>query len=356
MTTLSPSQVTVSLRVIREGQTPEGAYLASPTFPIYRYCWFRDGAFIAEAMDEWGEHDSAKVFHGWVINTVLRQALAITVQLGEFLNPHSFLHARYEPDGSPGSDVWPNFQLDGLGTLLWAYARHLRRACEPMTTSGERTIQFVANYLTTRWSKRNYDCWEEHHDSIHLATLGVVYAEPKASAELLRECTYAGIAKAIQSYLLTHGIHDGHFTKHTSVDAVDSNLLWLATPYEVVTTSHPTARATAARVRRDLQSPKGGLHRYAADTHYGGCGWILLSAALAQGYFSVGKRAPAERLRNWTEGQATPEGYLSEQTARLLNDPAHLPGWETQWGQSACPLLWPHAAYLSLVKRLEGAA
>jgi len=33
-----------SLSVIRAGQSPGGAYVASPTFPVYNYCWLRDGA------------------------------------------------------------------------------------------------------------------------------------------------------------------------------------------------------------------------------------------------------------------------------------------------------------------------
>ena len=44
-----------SIDVIRSGQVPSGAYLAWPTYPTYRYCWFRDGTFIAYAMDLWGE-------------------------------------------------------------------------------------------------------------------------------------------------------------------------------------------------------------------------------------------------------------------------------------------------------------
>ena len=39
-----------SLAVIRAGQDAGGAYLAAPTFPTYRFSWFRDGAFIADAM------------------------------------------------------------------------------------------------------------------------------------------------------------------------------------------------------------------------------------------------------------------------------------------------------------------
>ncbi|KPV52167.1 hypothetical protein SE17_17090, partial [Kouleothrix aurantiaca] len=49
-----------SIALIRAHQSPNGAYVASPTFPTYHYCWFRDGTYIAYAMDLVGEHASAR--------------------------------------------------------------------------------------------------------------------------------------------------------------------------------------------------------------------------------------------------------------------------------------------------------
>ena len=47
-----------SLTIIRAGQAPSGAYVASPTFSQYGYCWLRDGTWIAYAMDIAGDHAS----------------------------------------------------------------------------------------------------------------------------------------------------------------------------------------------------------------------------------------------------------------------------------------------------------
>ena len=54
-----------SIEVIEAGQASTGAYLASPSFPVYRYSWFRDGAFIADAMSRVGRGDSAERFFAW---------------------------------------------------------------------------------------------------------------------------------------------------------------------------------------------------------------------------------------------------------------------------------------------------
>lgn len=353
MTASKPSLVARSLRVIREGQSAEGAYLASPSFATYRYCWFRDGSFIAAAMDDWGQQDSAAAFHAWAIRTLLRHAPESPPPEGMHSSRAAHLHTRYRADGSPGTDDWPNFQLDGFGTWLWSYRRHLRITRGVAGEDGLLAVRRLAEYLSASWPRPNFDCWEEHPDCIHPSTLGAIYAGLQAAAGLLGESRYLGVARAVRTYLLAQGVFGGHFVKHLGSDAVDANLLWLATPYEVVSPSHPIARATAAAVRATLQDPEGGVHRYRADSYYGGGSWILLTAALAQDHLAVGEVEEALRLRGWIEAQATAEGFLPEQVAHHLYHQGSLDEWEARWGPSACPLLWSHASYLSLVKRLE---
>ena len=43
-----------SLEVLKQGQDSSGAFVASPSFPTYRYAWLRDGAFCAYALDQVG--------------------------------------------------------------------------------------------------------------------------------------------------------------------------------------------------------------------------------------------------------------------------------------------------------------
>lgn len=343
-----------SLEVILGGQTREGAYLACPDFPTYRYCWFRDGAFIAQAMDDWGQTESAQRFHQWVVRTLLSQEEGARLANCESELDHGrLLHTRYCADGSAGSEEWPNFQLDGLGTWLWSFGQHLSRRGSAPDDDARKAVALAAEYLIELWCQPNFDCWEEHADLIHPLTLGAVYAGILASAKLLDEPHYDGAARAIRSFLLTHGVKQGAFSKHLGSEAVDASLLWLATVYGVVPPTHPLARRTTERVRNELLDPEGGVHRYREDTYYGGGSWIILTAALASQHIALGDRGEAERLLGWIEAQATVEGLMPEQTARFLNDPSRLAEWRERWGESACPLLWSHAAYLSLLKRLE---
>lgn len=341
-----------SLRVIRAGQTPEGAYLAAPSFPTYRYSWFRDGAFIADAMDLHGQHDSAGAFHSWVVKTLAGRL----DENGEVVGVAEVLHTRYLPDGETGKEEWPNFQLDGFGTWLWSYSRHLELTGQQAGSQSLETVRRLAKHLTYRWASPNFDCWEENENRVHPSTLGAIFAGMQAAAKLLDDRYFLGVAEAVRAYLLAHGVSNGHFVKHVDETAVDANLLWLSVPYGVVSSDDPLTRATIAAIEHQLQDPEGGVHRYTRDTYYGGGSWLLLTADLAQARLALGDVAEAERLARWMESKASPDGDMPEQVSGHLNDPSYLSEWQELWGPSAQPLLWSHAAYLRLVRSLQDAA
>lgn len=60
-----------SINLILKHQLPNGAYPASPCYETYRYCWFRDGAYNAYAMDVVGHSDSAKMFFNWALGLIV---------------------------------------------------------------------------------------------------------------------------------------------------------------------------------------------------------------------------------------------------------------------------------------------
>ncbi len=130
-------------------------------------------------------------------------------------------------------------------------------------------------------------------------------------------------------------VADGHFVKFVGSTEVDANLLGLATPFGVVEPDDPAMVATVRRIEADLQRG-GGLHRYRADSYYGGGEWILLTAWLGWYYARRGERDKAEAALRWIEAQADADGQLPEQVPLNLNDPAHYAPWRERWGDD-CP-------------------
>jgi GH15 family glucan-1,4-alpha-glucosidase len=345
--------------IILESQTPSGAYLASPNFPTYHYCWFRDGAYIAYAMGIAGEHESAARFHAWAAAAVNARAGAIDRAIaagrrGEIPSPADQLHTRYTADGEVGDDDWPNFQLDGLGTWLWALREHEQLSGSPVAPEWRTAAGRAADYLAALWQLPCYDCWEEFPDLVHPYTLAAIHGGLIAAEQLTGRPT-AATRDVIRTFLLAEGVRNGRFVKAIGVDSVDASLLGLAVPFRIVEPDHPAMVRTVEEIQATLCAG-GGVHRYAADTYFGGGQWVLLTAWLGWYLVEAGRRDEALPLLAWVEAQATTEGWLPEQVAEALNEPAYYEPWRNRWGDIACPLLWSHAKAIILRAALNGAA
>ena len=339
-----------SIQIILETQTASGAYPACPVFPTYHYSWFRDGSFIAYAMDMVGEHDSARRFHHWAAATIAQRAELVEqavakARSGRRLEQRELLHTRYALDEDPSDDGdWPNFQLDGFGTWLWAVGQHMSRSGSNRNSALETASQLTADYLKALWRLPCYDCWEEFPDEIHPYTLAAIDSGLRAHQDLASG-DHEEELLAIRTCLSEQSVVDGAFVKSIGRRDVDASLVGLATPYGVVEADDPRMQRTVVRIENELMG-QGGVHRYSEDTYYGGGEWVLLTAWLAWHYLLQGRKDDAERLLIWVEQQADEEGQLPEQVATNLNDPSYYPIWTERWGPVAKPLLWSHAMYL----------
>lgn len=351
-----------SIEIILENQSANGAYAASPNFPTYRYCWFRDGSFTAYAMDLAGKHHSANRFHHWVAARVNeRRDLVHTglakARAGQKLTEAEILHTRYRLDGTDGEPgKWPNFQLDGFGTWLWALNEHQKQ--NPDTKIPNEILdaaELVADYLSGLWQLPCYDCWEEFPDHVHPHTLAAIYGGLRAHAELT-STNYQPVMDALRKQLLDGAQPFGHFTKFPYSPAVDASLLGLAVPYAVIAVDDTIMLKTVDQIESTIVVD-GGVHRYTEDTYYGGGAWILLTAWLGWYYGELAAKCPIwagrleQKIKNcqeWIEAHAGDELYLPEQVAENLHTPSYHQVWLDRWGEVASPLLWSHANYVIL--------
>lgn len=351
-----------SIEIILENQSPSGGYIASPNFPTYHYCWFRDGSFIAYAMDLAGEHESAHRFHQWGAERVnerkdLVRASIIKVRSGEKLTEAEILHTRYRLDGTDGEPgKWPNFQLDGFGTWLWALNEH--RRLNPTAKLSRDLLDasdLVADYLSELWSLPCHDCWEEFPDHVHPHTLAAIYGGLQAHSELTGK-DHQAVADRIRNQLLAGAGQFGHFVKFPDSPAVDASLLGLAVPYSVADVDDPLMRKTVEYIEATILH-NDGLHRYAEDSYYGGGAWVLLTAWLGWYYIELAQKCPdlkdelqqkIQACKTWVE-ENSQDGYaLPEQIAENLNVSSYYSTWVERWGDIASPLLWSHAKYIIL--------
>ncbi len=349
-----------SVAIIRANQAPGGAYLASPSFPVYRYSWLRDGAFIADAMSRAGDIGSAEAFFGWCAR-VLRargeqiEHLIARHATGEPIGDAEFLPTRYTLEGGETGEDWPDFQLDGYGAWLWAVDAHARRHArpvEPYLAGAELSARYAACF----WDHPSYDWWEEHPNHVHTSTLAALCAGLRAAAGWAglaaeRRAAFAETAEHVRERILGEARRAGHLTKWLGSDAVDASLIAAATPFGVLDADEPLMRATVAEIEATLVHG-GGVHRYAGDSYYGGGQWLILAAFLGWHYARLGRTDEARVELEWIAEQATPEGELPEQIDDHLLAPVARDGWIGRWGPVATPLLWSHAMYLTLALEL----
>jgi GH15 family glucan-1,4-alpha-glucosidase len=318
------------------------------------------------ALDTAGEHAAARRFHDWVAARVNERAPGLqraVAAVGEGRRPDSadLLPCRFEADGrAPSGDGWGAFQMDGPGLWLWALEVHTRSVGgdAPLGRDVERAAILVAGYVAALWQRPSYDAWEERGAHTSTSTLAACLAGLR-SAQLLGVQPGAGpdnAPAAIRGVLAERGRRVGYLPRSDADEAVDASLLWCGPALGVFEPSDRAWLATLEMVRSELLGPEGGVHRYAADTFYGGGEWPVLTSVLGLACLQIGADDAALRARrcaDWVESQRTPDGGLPEQSSRHLLHPGHRAGWEARWGPVASPLSWSHAMAVLLRRALE---
>ncbi len=353
----SPSDIDLvrhrSLAVIKENQHVSGAFPAATSYSVYRYCWFRDGSFTADALSRIGEVEAATRFHLWCAGVIVNRQEAINDLVrrsheGAPIAASEMLPTRYTLDGADGVEAWWDYQLDGYGTWLWALVGHLQRHNLETDPFGP-AIEILVNYLTAFGAEPCFDWWEEHEQERHVSTLASVAAGLQAVTEIADPATSttAGIAaKSLQEMVVASASSTGYLTKWLGSDAVDGSLLSSLVPFGVVEPGSDLAEATYAKIVDSLL--RDGVYRYLGDIFYGGGEWIILTAWLGWYEVITGRLALAQERRDWIAQQATAIGDLPEQVSAATQAPQHIERWREKWGTVATPLLWSHAMFLIL--------
>ena len=336
--------------LLQQHQDSGGAWPASPDFAPYQFSWFRDGSFIAEGASAAGLHDEATRFHDWCTRVLEREAPAVDrvrqmLAAGERPSDADYLPARYRLDGTRQVDDWWNFQVDGYGTWLWALERHLDRTglAVDRWASG---IEVAVRYLVDTGTDTCRDWWEENRDRTHVTTLAGVAAGLHAAdrmGTLPDPSTAAEVADRCVRLIREQGTQDGRLAKWLGGTDIDASLLAVAALYDVLPLDDPLVVRTVELVDRRLTN--GGVHRYEADTFYGGGQWPILASLLAWHHARAGDLDRATQLLDWVVSSADDDLLLPEQVPPLLA-PDALDEWLERWGPSAHPLLWSHGMFL----------
>ncbi|MGI0140516.1 MAG: glycoside hydrolase family 15 protein [Thermoplasmata archaeon] len=339
-----------SVLVLRHATAKNGSIIASPDTrslviggDAYNFCWWRDGGYVAKAMDEAGLYESADRF--------LKFASSCQNPDGSFFHRHC-------PDGALGS-TWhppPFLQIDQTATVVSAAWHHFKRGGDPdLLVDLWPMVKGAANFLrdfrdpATGLPAPSFDLWEEVKGIHTYSTAAVQHALERAARiaeEIGKSPTeWRRASQEICESALLHlwDTEAGRFvrTLEPRDDRIDASSL-LALKLGLLPWSDPRARAVVDAVEERLRVPEmGGLARYENDVYYGEENpWIICTLWLAEARLRLGEKDRCRELIEWVAGHASPTGLLPEQIDRKTGGPA-----------SATPLTWSHSTFVDVIHK-----
>lgn len=339
-----------SVLLLRHSTATTGSIVASPDTrslvaagDTYNYCWWRDGGYIAKAMDEAGLYENASRF----------LEFAQSCQ-----NPDGSFFHRHFPDGAIGS-TWhppPFLQIDQTATVIAAAWHHFKRGGDPdVLLAHWPLVKGAATFLTgfrdpeTGLPAASFDLWEERLGIHAYSTAAVVHALERAgriAAEIGKDSAPWTTASSEIRAAAVERFWDaatGRFVRSLAPrdDRLDASVL-LALKLGLVPWNDPRAKTATDAIETRLWVPgTGGLARYEGDEYYGHENpWVVCTLWLAEARLRLGDRARCRELIEWAASRSLPTWLLPEQIDRTTGEP-----------KSATPLAWSHSTFVDVVHK-----
>jgi glucoamylase len=378
-----------SLLVLRTHADAGGAIVAATDSDIvgfardtYCYCWPRDGALAAYALDLAGHQLPSLRFFEFC---------------ADHLTTDGYLLHKYAPDGTLGSswhpwiaprpaaagdrttfDVQLPIQEDETALVIWALWRHFEKwhdieAMKPLYGRlVKKAARFLADYRdsATGLPCPSWDLWEERR-GVATFTAGAVVGGLMSAAKFARAFgemalaeLYATAAERIRQAMAQHLFRPelGRFARRvvlgaSGVETVDETVdasVYGVFAFGAFSPEDPKVVATMRAVedRLTCKTDLGGVARYENDGYQRatndivgvpGNPWFVCTLWLAE--HAVASARTVEDLARprailaWVERHALPSGVLAEQLHPLSAAPL-----------SVSPLTWSHAGFVIAVR------
>jgi GH15 family glucan-1,4-alpha-glucosidase len=336
-----------SVEVFKKCSLKNGAIVASdvndPDYPegvkSYNYVWPRDASFVCVACDLVGLHRIPEKFFEWCS------------RYPPDFRQKGVFSMRYRADGRL---YGKQFQPDQTASLLWAIHSHSKH--RNVKKYGD-VIKKAADGICNSWLgtcfRRSYDIWEENVASPrkgqnHTYSLAMCIKGLRCACEIVKpEDRWLIVINQMLEKL--ERAYDGKSrffvrTYGSSDRRVDSSMLGLVWPADVISAKDKRMVSTVQRIIKDNSVESGGIMRYKGDMYdgtlkrRGGGAWPVLNFWLSIYYTLAGDRPKAFRYFNWVLDRV--EKKLPEQ---IIDG---RPG-------SVIPLAWSHAMFVIAGKFLK---
>jgi len=366
-----------SLLIVRTQIDNNGAIIAATDHDVteratdhYSYLWPRDGAFVANALDNAGYPEISRSF--------FELCRRIVDERGYFLQ-------KYNPDGSVGSG-WHSYwdktekrpmvpiQEDETALVLWALWEHFSLSpgeCDLSDLYQQLVVKcadFIASFRDpiTKLPSPSWNLWEDRR-GVHTFTCATVAAGLRAAAKFAihfgdddRAIAFRTAADEVVDAMKEHlySREHGRFLRGLLANGNDALLpdpivdasLFAVFYFGCFSPHDEMVQNTMRAVEDKLinTTSVGGVARFENDGYMReseaitGNSWFICTLWLAEYYIAIAKSSvelqKALVLIKWVVSSAMPSGVLGEQI-----DPVK--GVHT----SVSPLTWSHSTFVSTV-------
>jgi len=351
----------ISLLTVRNHMDARGSMIASSDYSFvkvyadsYQYCWPRDCAYGAYALEVSGYRD--------LVNRHLKFAECLPSSEG-------FLYHKYNPDGTlasswhpwvmDGKPIYP-IQEDETALPIWLMGAHFKNGEDideiekPYKKFVKGSMKFLMDYMEEGLPRPSFDLWEERY-GVHTFTVATVYGALQNGAimaramgdEVLAEDAIE-VATSLKEVAMKKMVYNGRFIRRID-EKGEKDLIVDASMYApyffgMVKPDDPVMMKTIQEIEGKL-NVNGGIIRYENDFYQRRKKqpnpWIITTLWVAEYYADLGKIDKAMEYINWASRKAIASGLLPEQI-----DP------ETDEPTSVTPLVWSHAEYIIAINKV----
>jgi GH15 family glucan-1,4-alpha-glucosidase len=318
-----------------------GAIIAAPTASLpeivgetrqwdYRFCWVRDGSYMAEALLEAGDVISARRFLEFLLNLVDLQGKPFQAPFfhidGTLIRGErtlswlpGFRNSRPVREGNAATS---QTQLDIEGDFLWTVYKYVERTDDVVFLRFYwAVLETLVNWVADHWGDPDASLWEFRGQDAHYTHsklmcwvalhYGAELADRVGAGRQAQAWRHA--AAAVRDAIEAQGFNEarGHYVQAFGGETLDAALLTLPL-YGYCPADAPRFTATLRAIERELvQGP--WVYRYRGDMlGEAAHPFVLASSWLARVYLRRGERDRAAALVQDLLDHATDLGLLGE--------------------------------------------
>lgn len=369
-----------SLLILRTQMDWQGGIVAANDSDIihfnrdtYSYVWPRDGALVANALDQAGYVMPAQAFYKFAADVIERDGYLL-----HKYNPDRTLASSWHPWFSNGHPQLP-IQEDETALVVWALWHHFvrYRDIEFIKPLYKPLIKTAADFMLSYRDEEtglpgpSYDLWEEQY-GIWSFTVAAVFGGLTAASlfctvfgETTRADRYRQAAAEIRDATSTHLWRKdlGRFCRmvhrnsqgRLEADPTRDAGIWGLFAFGLYAANDLRMLATMSDLKERLwvkpEVGVGGMARYENDSYHRvsheapGNPWFVCTLwwadFLVENAETESQLEEAIRIVQWVTDHALPSGVLAEQIHPITGKPL-----------SVSPLTWSHATFIATVRRI----